>query len=556
MRRIFILLTLFLCVAANFASAQEYVQTPVTVSTDKVRGNDGKIYYSHVVKERQTLFSIAKAYGVTVDAICDANPTMNLRQEGLKNNSIILIPVVAGTEKVGKTEEETPPAEESDYFIHVVKWYETLNGISRKYGVDAEDIMYLNGLKDKKLKSRMKLKIPRGPIERKDLETEQEKPVDKVTPEEATDKEEDETSIAEQKESIFNWGVFNRKNTVNAVLMLPFDAGGNPSESNLDFYCGVLTALKTLKEDGVSTDISVYDVAGGKIPVTVERIKASDIIIGPIDPASITKVLAINPGNTPIVSPLNHKAISLVATNPALIQTPSSYNSQYKDIADWVYSEKEAGDKVVLISETSPRNALVKNSITAQLYEAGVGHVQFSYNILEGRKAVGGLTNIMTSSGTNRVVIASDSEAFVSDVVRNLTTIAHSGKDIIIYAPSKIRSFDTIETESLHNLNLHTSTSYFIDYTDPAVKKFLMTYRALYNTEPSQFSYQGYDIAYYFISTCAKYGNSWRKHLASRKRVKMLQSDFLFSRQGNGGYENNGIRRVIYNKNFTITLAK
>ena len=43
------------------AQDTEYKATPVTISRDKVREN-GKLYYSHVVLERQTLFSIAKAY--------------------------------------------------------------------------------------------------------------------------------------------------------------------------------------------------------------------------------------------------------------------------------------------------------------------------------------------------------------------------------------------------------------------------------------------------------------------------------------------------------------
>ena len=47
--------------ASSAAIAQDYVATPVTVSSDKVRLS-GKVYYSHVVLEKQTLFSIAKAY--------------------------------------------------------------------------------------------------------------------------------------------------------------------------------------------------------------------------------------------------------------------------------------------------------------------------------------------------------------------------------------------------------------------------------------------------------------------------------------------------------------
>ena len=52
------------CIEGN---SQAYTQTPITISKDKVRGGDGKIYYSHTVLERQTLYSIAKTYGVSID---------------------------------------------------------------------------------------------------------------------------------------------------------------------------------------------------------------------------------------------------------------------------------------------------------------------------------------------------------------------------------------------------------------------------------------------------------------------------------------------------------
>ena len=69
--------------------AQTYVNTPVEISKEKVR-IDGKICYSHIVLERQTLYSISKAYGVTLEDIYRFNPTVT--EAGLKKNSIIIIP--------------------------------------------------------------------------------------------------------------------------------------------------------------------------------------------------------------------------------------------------------------------------------------------------------------------------------------------------------------------------------------------------------------------------------------------------------------------------------
>ena len=173
-------------------------------------------------------------------------------------------------------------------------------------------------------------------------------------------------------------------------------------------------------------------------------------------------------------------------------------------------------------------------AVNSRLKDMGISFSSYSYNILEGRKAAGGLSALMTNSGANRVIVSSDSEAFVYDVVRNLNLMIHKKLDVIVYTAAKIRSFDTIEVENLHNLNLHVSSSYFIDYEKQEVKDFILKYRALYNTEPSQFAFQGYDIAYYFISTCSKYGSSWWRHLSTKERTNMLQCDFLFYEAGEG----------------------
>lgn len=546
--RIQIILTIFLCLAPLWLPAQEYTQTPVTVSKEKVRGSDGKLYYSHVVQERQTLFSIASAYGVSIDEIYAANPNMNLKQDGLKKNSIILIPLKK--EKTVDGENLVP------HFIHIVRWFENIDDISKKYGVPAEDILRFNNLKERKLKKRMKLMIPREPL--KPEKPQEEVQVKTQEEEQAQESEEDndKTSLKEQLKEFFSWNIFSRKNKVNAVLILPFNAQSNPSDNNLDFYSGALLALNTLKSEGVSTDISVYDATGGSIPVTVERLKNSDIIIGPIAPDDINKLMLINTEGRPVVSPLDHKSATLVSIYPSLIHAPTPYNAQYEDIAHWVAKDAARGDKVIVISETSPKNSTMTEAVNSRLKDMGISFSSYSYNILEGRKAAGGLSALMTNSGANRVIVSSDSEAFVYDVVRNLNLMIHKKLDVIVYTAAKIRSFDTIEVENLHNLNLHVSSSYFIDYEKQEVKDFILKYRALYNTEPSQFAFQGYDIAYYFISTCSKYGSSWWRHLSTRERTNMLQCDFLFYEAGEGGMINQGVRRIVYERDYTIRLVE
>ena len=71
------------------AHAQEYENTPVEISKEKVK-IDGNICYSHIVLEKQTLYSISKAYGVSINDIYRFNP--GIKENGLKKNSILIIP--------------------------------------------------------------------------------------------------------------------------------------------------------------------------------------------------------------------------------------------------------------------------------------------------------------------------------------------------------------------------------------------------------------------------------------------------------------------------------
>ena len=130
MKRVLATLALILAFQVQAVVAQDYVQPPITVSRDKIRDSEGRLYYSHVVLEKQTLFSIAKAYGVTVDQICDANREFDLRNEGLRKNTILRIPIVSEGETSSKNDDKASEQEsktvqvavpQGNARIHVVK---------------------------------------------------------------------------------------------------------------------------------------------------------------------------------------------------------------------------------------------------------------------------------------------------------------------------------------------------------------------------------------------------------------------------------------------------
>ncbi|MBO6082427.1 MAG: LysM peptidoglycan-binding domain-containing protein [Bacteroidales bacterium] len=562
MRRLRILVVCLFLLPSCGLLAQEYTQPPVVVSKEKVRNSDGKVYYSHVVLEKQTLFSISKAYGVTVDDIINANPTMNLRTEGLKKNAIILIP---DTGTLPEAAPQTAPAVQTpenpdDFISHTVRWYEDINDIAKKYGVSVEVIMQANNLTSTKLKNRQKLLIPKDPVrflaerhpaEPKQLEIRVEDLSSLVVPPEEEEPEEEE-EVVEQEPQGRRWRFPNifgstRKSTVNTVLLLPMR-----NSTSMDFYSGFLMAVKELGEAGVGSELSVYDVSNGALPVTASRLEEADVVIGPIAPADLTKVLDLAGNRTVVVSPLDQKATSLLPDHRNLVQAPASLSAQYEDVIRWVREEKGAGDKVTVISERN--NA--QSEFYTMIEQSGLEFTPFSYSILQGRSIVTSLGNTLSRDGVNRIIVDSESEAFVSDVVRNLALLQHNRYELVMYSPSKIRSFDTIDVENLHSVSLHVSMSYFIDYDNAKVRDFLLTYRGLYGTEPNQFAFQGYDLAKYFIQAVADNGDAWIDRLENLDSTQGLQTDFHFLDVRGGGLVNHGIRRAVYNPDYTIRFVK
>lgn len=549
MKRVLLILAAAFCLASQVdagAQAQEYTQTPVEVSREKIRDNDGKVYYSHVVQEKQTLFSIARAYGVTVDEIYDANRDLDLKGQGLKKNSILRIPATGTPQTESAEPAKAVEQVKSGMVTHVVKWFEDIESIAANYKVSVEDILKANNLKSRKLKTRQTLKIPAS--ER--IEKEEDAPVipDQVTPE--TEPESQKSTIVEDIVDLFT-----RKNEVNAVLMPPLNAGGTPSGNNMDFYCGFLMGVRDLGEKGISTDLSVYDVANGTIPVTSSKLEDTDVVIGPISSADLKKVLDIDQAGVPVVSPLDQKAESLVDGHSNFIQSPTSYNVQYKDICNWIKSDMQPGDKVIVISEKGAKSTAITNAVSEHLRSLGVAFTPYSYSILQGRSITGELTGMM-GQGTNRFIIASDSEAFVNDAVRNLSQIKFLKHEVVLYSSARIRSFNTIDVENFHAVNMHASLSYYIDYDNPEVRKFLLEYRALYNAEPTQFAFQGYDLASFFIGAAAEYGRKWTKAITSKDEVTLLQNRFLFAEQEDGGLVNQGIRRIVYESDYRIRSVR
>lgn len=105
-------------------------------------------YRTHKVARGETVYSIAKQYGVSEEAIYSLNPDA---RNGVRTNNILIIPSDGdGTQVVEVT-----------FKVHRVKRRETLFSISQKYDVTMDDIKkYNKELYSRGLKKGEKLQIP------------------------------------------------------------------------------------------------------------------------------------------------------------------------------------------------------------------------------------------------------------------------------------------------------------------------------------------------------------------------------------------------------------
>lgn len=567
--------TVILCLAligpvGYQAAAQGFVATPVEISTDKVNVK-GTVYWLHKVLKGHTLYSISKAYGVSVDEIKAANPSLS---EGLKAGMLIYIPdktATTGTVTADQPENTSVTTEQptkqkpqkkvvkdkKKYKKYNVKWYETLDDVAVKFNVTVEAIISLNDIDTVSGKRIRSVMIPDKEYMRS-IETGQ-----PDTTGETAEEEDDRIPVVtfpvtEQKPVPEN-GVY----TIS--LVLPFNASGRTDNINAyaaDFYAGVLTAAADLKEKGLFSgfelnvvDLSRYGSAWELIADNV--LNDSELIIGPISERDMQPIASYaRSRQIPVVSPLDLGTETLAQDNPWFYLFPPQSDlalaHQLDKIADT--SDADTVESVTVIYEQGYDRSDEVTGTFAGLNERGVKFRTFKYDFLSGRGIDTLMSRSLDSLTLNKVIIPSMSEAFITDALRNLNLIKSGmGYNIEVYGLSRWKSFETIEQDYFHALDLRLAMSYYIDYNRPEVMDFINKYRAAFNTEPSSFSFQGYDIMTFFVNAMNTWGTDFPSGIIN-ERKSLLQSDVLFLPVSSGsGYENRAFKDICFTDNWLVT---
>ncbi len=260
------------------------------------------------------------------------------------------------------------------------------------------------------------------------------------------------------------------------------------------------------------------------------------MLIGPVSYEDLELAAAQCSGKV-LISPLEPKAAALAATSP-VVQAPAGWSAQVDELVRWVREDLPIGEVLYVISDTtSLRPGGQSAYLLEQLRARGVRFENIS--------SVEQLPK--DKKQKIRVTVASELDNFNTAIVRGLGIEGARNGNIIFYGTARMRTNGISQTD-LHSTEAHMALSYFIDYDDPAVRQFVLSYRSLFQGEPGSFAFQGYDTTHYFVTLCAKYGRQWYKKL-DEYAEKGLQADFRFREEP--ARVNQAARRVIYRSDLT-----
>ena len=241
---------------------------------------NGKKYYIHKVEKGQSLYGIAKIYGLDLNALIIENPEAI---DGIKSGQELKIP----TEK--PKEQSAPTLKDyENYVTHKVSKGETIFSICNKYKITEQELTHLNhdiknGLKENailKIKEKDKAKVVQN------NPTTVKPNITITNTSTITAKEEDADKpielINKSKKNKYTVGLFLpfhfEESDVLNVDELVMNKQNFPASQQLalDIYEGLKQAADSLKTDNFSIDFKLFDSGDNDSLATVKSTKTDE----------------------------------------------------------------------------------------------------------------------------------------------------------------------------------------------------------------------------------------------------------------------------------------
>lgn len=498
-----------------------------TIISKITQGNTIKTYQ---VLPKEGKWRVAYKFGITVAELETLNPGMN---EVLQPGDIVNVPNITDEKAI-----------DDNFNYYTVQKSEGYYRLKVKLGLTQEQLEKLNPeLTIDGLKDGMVLKVPQT------------------------------TKVGEIKGEVEETNLTNNLRnlkTKQIAVMLPFLLSRVDTDSvqeakeliktnrrlsvSLDFHSGVLMAVDSAKQLGISTKLKVFDTEDQLAEISKilnsNDFSRYDAVIGPLMPNNLDRVArALENDRVPVISPIT-KPDQLFENVFQTIPEPEMLENA---IIKFV-KEDAMRRNVVIIADHS--NRAISNRLKS---EFGSARQVFSRKNKSGNDAFYIMAADLSgafASGKNYVFLETSNEALVSTVTSMLNGLTNKNQDIILVSTNKTDAFEGANVSNYHlaNLKFHYPSTYKSSNLEQP-DSFVKAYKKKYGIEPNKFAARGFDLTLDILLRLASDENLY-KASTNAIETQYTENKFRYSKKLSGGYFNEAVFVVKYTPDLTIEEVK
>ena len=488
----------------------------------------------HLVQPKETLWRIAYTYGISVEELKEANPSLG---EILSIGQKIVIPL-SSPNVIKNTLDE-------NYFYYTLKAKEGYYRLYKKLGVDRKIIDSLNpNIKEMGLQVGMVIRVPKS--QTSDLSVKNSLLVETIS----------------LKDSILN----NR--FIRVALMAPFKSSEVDLDSventnlllqkrnlhtiSLDFYSGASMAFQELTSLGVSLEVDVYDTENNSSKVqsilNTQNLHQKDVVIGPLIPRHVNQVSKyLHSKGIPVISPLSTNKVD-IKTN--VYQSIPEEKLLRKTLLNYLDRklEKEINPCVLIIADKE--NQTVKKELLKRFPLAEV----IDPDEIGGFIKPDLTDSLLVDVQSNWVFLETQKLNLITSVTSMLNAQSSKERDITLMTTYR---GDVYDNENISYEYLGKLHFLYPSIQNPSENKpfqdFSNKYKNQYGTLPNKVAVRAYDVTLDALLRIA-----FQESLTSPNLVgetKYLHNKFNYQSLPKGGYTNTSVY-LIQHEGLTIHEIK
>ena len=489
-----------------------------------VEGQDVQLFESYTVPPQKTLYSLTQEYDISYDELIKLNPEI-VERNGLKEGMVLRLPV----KKVDEEEVNT-----ENYVFYEVKPKQTEFSLTRMFGISYRELLDLNPELASGLKAGMVLKLPReiNP----DLQIKNALVLDKIN----------------LLDSI------NPENRPRILFMLPFRLDrlnlndkavvaqtierSNALKYSLGLYSGALVALDSIASLGISVDVKTYDtqldLQRSREIATRENLSQYSAIIGPLQNAALQEVAAqaLN-YQVPVIAPLASQADISLGNVFFTVPTEETIRERMLN-----YMQGKVTDQnIVVIADQQNKDAEAR--ILEEFPGARV------VELLEEEENISLDLELFTLSLSietdNWVFVETDNFKVVSSVSSILNSAISDTTQVRMFTTNKSKAFENEVVSGNHLSNLR--------FTYPSIDKesgnsaFIRRYRRKFGSFPDRYAIRGFDLTYDILLKLAYKMDLYE----ASDTIGVTEYDgnkFDFAKDLSSGYYNTALYIMMYDE--------